>query len=127
MGAYSNPYAKICSDVEFRNVGQNDTPLCTFSIVENYGYKDKDKKWVTTGKTFWDCQVWGEKAVEASLLEKGDVLDLSATIRENKNGEEFVSHRVVTDDGSYKNKKGEEVQKVVLKIFDWEKREFDND
>lgn len=116
----SHNFLSIASDPELKQVGNKNTNLCTFTTVETHQRK-VGNEWEVTGKSWYKTQVWGDKAVEASFLEKGNVLDISAYVDDN--GE--IVFRGLTEDKTYKNADGEEVNYQSLTLFDWDVREFD--
>ena len=113
----------IVSDPTFDQVGYNKTNLSKFTVVENFSRKNRESgKWEVIGKTYYPVEVWGEKAVEASMLTKGDVISVEA-----ETGADGIIWKAYTKDNSYTNKDGETVSQTVLVIMDFEKREFDNE
>lgn len=125
MAGFSHNFLKLVKEPDFMEVGRNKTPLTKLFLVEDHTRKNGAGEWEVVGKTFWGANVWKEKAVEASFLKQGDVIDVSAEVRNGKKGE-YVHFKAFTSDDSYTTKDGEEVSKTILTINDWEKREFKN-
>lgn len=125
MAGYHNPYVKIASETNYQTT-KNGNGMCTFSVLETKRKYNKEKEeWEIIDSWFWNAVVWGDKALEAATLSKGDVLDLSAEIKEGDNGQ-YVSHRAHIEQWNSEDENGKKRSKPQLSINKWEKREFDN-
>lgn len=124
----SSKYLKIAAEPDFKKVGQKKTPLLRLFTLDETSKKNENGEWEVTNTTAVPAVLWGKKANEARLdLQKGDVLDISATVEENRNGEFYVKHRAIIEENSYQNKQGEDISEFVITIFDYNKWEFNND
>lgn len=119
------PYAKIATETEYKTVRKNNTGMCKFSILETKRQYNKDKEeYEVVDSWFWNAIVWGDKALEAATLSKGDVLDLSAQIKDGKNGQ-YVSGRAYLEQNTWKGPDGKKRSRPQLIIHDWDVRNFD--
>lgn len=86
----------VPSDADYKTVGANGTPRCSFSIKVDEDGKGDDK--VTTWQ---NVTAWRDIADAAKYIRKGDYVLVSGLIREytytNRDGEEKEGNEIVAD------------------------------
>lgn len=123
MAKLAGKYFKVV-DVEYKNIGKKNTPLLELKLVEDIRRKNKETgDWETVKKNFFDAKMWGERATEASLeIQKGSVLDMSPQIMDDG---EWIKYKADVEEETWEYQ-GRTYSKIVLKLWDYEIKEFDN-
>lgn len=97
------------ADPELRNVGQNNTAVCTVNLAFNRSYKDKENQWQKE-PCFVRAQVWGARAERmAELVKKGQPLYVCGYMKQDtweKDGQKRVSYSMELRDFQLCEKNG---------------------
>jgi len=86
------------ADAELRQVGANNTSVCTVNLAFNRSFKDKNDQWQTE-PCFVRAQVWGNKADRmGELVRKGQPIYVSGFLKqdswEDDKGQKRVSYSI---------------------------------
>ena len=99
---------KLMEEPEFKCVGQNQTPLTTLKVCEDVWGK-KDGEFVVKDQNFFEVKLWGDKAVDAQMLEVGQKLDFT------HEGDNF---KAMINENSW-DWKGKTISKLEVTAFDF--------
>lgn len=96
--------ARLIEEPEFKTVGKNNSPLTTLKVAEDVWGKEGDN-FVKKGENFFDVKLWNDKAVDAQMIEVGQVIDFGENLIVGSQHWEF---------------KGKPMSKLELTAFDFE-------
>lgn len=118
MAKFAGNYLKV-ADVEYLTVGQRNTPLFKMKLIEDIRKKNDDGKWETVDKNFFDAEIWGERATEASLeISDGTLLDLTPEIADGDKGQ-WVKYKADVEEKTW-TYNDKTYSKLVVKIWNWD-------